>query len=243
MPLLVKTLGGGGSAIEASALQVLQGWDYQAQANSAGAAIFEVFWRNLLQNTFSDDLPEAFWPEGGSRWNEVMRNLTTDSGWWDNAATADAVEMRDDILKQSFSQAVEELSKAQGKDPNAWQWGAVHTATFRNQTLGESGIGLIENLFNRGPFAVNGGEALVNATGWTASEGFEVDWLPSMRMIVDLSDLNASLSVHTTGESGHAYHPHYDDMIPLWRDIAYYPMWWERASVEGDAESHLVIEP
>ena len=243
VPLLAKTLGGGESAIEASALQVLQGWDYQAQANSAGAAIFEVFWRSLLQNTFSDDLPEAFWPEGGSRWNEVMRNLTTDSGWWDNAATADAVETRDDILKLSFSQAVEELSKAQGKDPSAWQWGAVHTATFRNQTLGESGIGLIENLFNRGPFAVNGGEALVNATGWTASEGFEVDWLPSMRMIVDLSDLNASLSVHTTGESGHAYHPHYDDMIPLWRDIAYYPMWWERASVEGDAESHLVIEP
>ena len=242
VPLLAQALGSS-STTETSALQVLQDWDYQAKADSAGAAIFEVFWRNLLQNTFDDDLPEAYWPEGGSRWNEVMRNLTTDSGWWDDKATADGIETRDDILKQSFSQAVDELSKAQGKDASSWQWGKLHTATFRNQTLGESGIGLIENLFNRGPFAVNGGEALVNATGWTASEGFEVDWLPSMRMIVDLSDLNASLSVHTTGESGHAYHSHYDDMIPLWRDIAYYPMWWERASVEGDAESHLVITP
>ena len=92
-----------------------------------------------------------------------MRNLTVDSGWWDNAATADVIEKRDDIMRQSFSEALDELSKAQGKEPAAWQWGALHTATFRNQTLGESGIGLIEKLFNRGPFAVNGGEALVNA--------------------------------------------------------------------------------
>ena len=25
--------------------------------------------------TFSDDLPEEYWPGGGSRWYEVMRDL------------------------------------------------------------------------------------------------------------------------------------------------------------------------
>jgi len=60
---------------------------------------------------------------------------------------------------------------------------------------------------------------------------------------VDLSNLNASLAAHTTGQSGHAYAPHYDDMIPLWVGIQYAPMWFERASVEKDAEGLLKLVP
>jgi penicillin amidase len=243
VPLLVQSLGSEATADETEALEVLKNWDYQVSADSAGAAIFEVFWRRLLQNTFNDDLPEDYWPEGGSRWNEVMRKLTADSSWWDDITTEDVVESRANILKQSFSEAVVELTKEQGKNAAQWQWGAMHTATFRNTTLGESGVGLIENLFNRGPYPASGGEAVVNATGWSVLDGYEVDWLPSMRMIIDLSDLNASLSVHTTGQSGHAYNRHYDDLTQLWLDNTYYPMWWARDSVEGDAESHLVLVP
>ncbi len=50
-----------------------------------------------------------------------------------------------------------------------------------------------------------GGEAIVNATGWSVKDGYETNWLPSMRMIVDLGNLNNSVTVHTTGQSGHAY--------------------------------------
>jgi penicillin amidase len=98
-------------------------------------------------------------------------------------------------------------------------------------------------LFNRGPFQTSGGDAIVNATGWEMYNSFEVNWVPSMRMIVDLSSLNNSLTVHTTGESGHAYHPHYIDMADLWRNIRYYPMWWNPDSVKGDAESTLNLVP
>ena len=102
---------------------------------------------------------------------------------------------------------------------------------------------MIEDLFNRGPFETNGGQSLVNATGWDLGTSFEVDWLPSMRMIVDFNDLNASLTVHTTGQSGHAYHPHYADMALFWADVSYYPMWWDQESVIDDAEGHLVLKP
>ena len=44
---------------------------------------------------------------------------------------------------------------------------------------------------------------VVNANGWNASEGYEVDWAPSMRMVVDLSDLDASTWINQTGVSGH----------------------------------------
>ena len=64
-----------------------------------------------------------------------------------------------------------------------------------------------------------------------------------MRMIVDLNDLNRSLTVHTTGESGHAGHPHYIDMADLWRNIQYYPMYWADNDITTNAESHLRLTP
>jgi penicillin amidase len=224
---------------------MLTGWDYQARMDSAPAVVFEVFWKRLLAGTFEDDLPADSWPGGGDRWNEVMRNLAQqpDSSWWDDKYTAERVESRDDIIVSVFAESVAELEKLQGKDPAKWSWGGLHTATFRNETLGESGISLIENLFNRGPFPVSGSSAVVNNTAWDSLDGYGVSWLPSMRMIVDLGDLRGSLTVHTTGESGHAYHPHYIDMADLWRNIQYYPMLWNEQAVVSNAESRLVLVP
>ncbi|MFN2280368.1 MAG: penicillin acylase family protein, partial [Anaerolineales bacterium] len=68
-------------------------------------------------------------------------------------------------------------------------------------------------------------------------------WLPSMRMIVDLNDLTNSLSIHTTGQSGHAYHPHYIDLADLWRKIYYHPMLWDADHIERQAESLLILRP
>jgi len=227
--------------------QVLASWDYQERADSVSTTLFESFWWNLLTDTFSDNLPEAYLPTGGSRWYVVMRNLIQqpDSPWWDDKTTADKVETRDDIFAKAFGEALncQLCADKFGKDINKWKWGELHTATFRNATLGKSGIGPIEDLFNRGPFVTGGGKSVVNATGWTVGKSFEVDWLPSEREIVDLSNLNASLATHTTGQSGHAFSPHYADMIPLWTSIQYAPMWWDQASVIKDAEGHLVLKP
>jgi penicillin G amidase len=226
--------------------QVLATWDYRDEADSGSAAVFEWFWQNLLVQTFGDDLPEAFWPEGGSRWTEVIRELVEqpDSQWWDDKDTADVVETRDDMFARAFELTINQVQKEYGKNPGNWiTWGDLHAATFRNATLGESGIAPIEALFNRGPFVTGGGEDIVNATGWTVGESFEVDWLPSMRMIVDLGDLRNSLTVHTTGQSGHAYHPHYADMAPMWAAVEYYPMLWNEQAVISNTEGHLRLVP
>ncbi|NWG35531.1 MAG: penicillin acylase family protein, partial [Chloroflexi bacterium] len=225
--------------------QFLASWDYQERADSQSAAVFEWFWWNLLMDTFKDDLPKDYWPEGGSRWYVIMRNLVEqpNSPWWDDKET-EAVETRDDIFARAFDETVTQIQKEYGKDPAQWPaWGKLHTATFRNQTLGKSGIAPIEVLFNRGPFETGGGKSIVNATGWELGESFEVDWLPSEREIVDLGDLNNSLAGHTTGQSGHAFHPHYDDMAQMWAEVGYVPMWWDKESIIQDAEGHLVLTP
>jgi len=224
----------------------LASWDYREEADSQSAALFEWFWWNLLMLTFRDDLPEDQLPGGGSRWYAVMGSLIEqpDSSWWDDKDSEQVVETRDDVFIQAFEETVAQLEAEYGKHTDKWPlWGDIHAAAFRNATLGESGIGPIEAFFNRGPFPTSGGAEIVNATGWTVGESFAVDWLPSMRMIVDLGDLNNSLTVHTTGQSGHAFHPHYDDLAPLWAAGEYYPMWWEKDSVVDSAASRLRLVP
>lgn len=223
---------------------ILQGWDYQDQMDSAPAALFASFWKHLLADTFDDELPEKYWPVGSSRWFAVVGAIADqpDSPWWDNKTTPE-VETRDQIFQQALGEAVTELDAKLGKTQADWKWGDLHTITFRNQSLGDSGIPPIDALLNRGPFRTSGGSSIVNATGWDASDSYEVVSLPSMRMIIDLSNLANSLSIHTTGESGHAFDPHYIDMADLWRTIQYHSMLWTQNQVEEAAVDHLRLLP
>jgi penicillin amidase len=228
---------------------MLTGWDYQSQMDLAAPAIYNTFWRAVLGRTFHDDLPQDYWPDGGDAWFEIMRHLVQkpDSAWWDDKSTS-VVEARDDILALAFSDGVTELEKLLGKNATHWTWGDLHTVIFHNQSLGTSGVAPIEAIFNRGPYRTSGGASIVNATSWDAAESdptkaYQVIWLPSERMIVDLSNLPLSVSLNTTGESGHAFHPNYDNQIDLWRTIQYHPMLWDQPQVESAAKAHLVLTP
>ena len=85
----------------------------------------------------------------------------------------------------------------------------IHTATLVNQSLGQSDISLIKAIFNRRPIPTNCGSAIVNATGWYIEEPAIVTSLPSERMILDIADWQRSLTMHTTGQSGHPFHEHF----------------------------------
>jgi penicillin amidase len=232
----------------AQAIKLLERWDFQQPADepaasSAAAAFYNAIWRNLLARTF-DELPTDRKPDGGDRWWEVVNGLLLEqnSPWWDRLETPQ-VERRDEILWQSIDDAVGELTAAQGVDPAAWRWGKMHTLELEHATFGKSGIGVIEWLFNRGPAGTSGGEAIVNATRWSADEGYEVDGVPSMRIIVDLGNLDASRWIQLTGNSGHAFHPNYADQFELWRSGQNLPMRWDRTTIEADATEAMVLNP
>ncbi|HUW08933.1 MAG TPA: penicillin acylase family protein [Anaerolineae bacterium] len=228
----------------AQALDMLRTWDGRAVRDSGGAALFESFERHFVDLTFGDELGfqlleraryelmvalEAFVDEQASPWFDDINTLQTES--------------RDDVLLRALEEAVEELTESLGKNMGKWRWGDLHTATFRNQSLGESGIGLIEALFNRGPVPVDGSSGTVNATGYRMSKPYGVSHVTSQRQIVDLSDFQRSVTMHTTGQSGHPFHRHYDDMIDPWRNIEYHAMQWDRSSLEEASEGLLLLQP
>ncbi|MGH8775048.1 MAG: penicillin acylase family protein [Jiangellaceae bacterium] len=226
-------------------LDLLRDWDFSQPPDSAPAAYFNAVWRNLLELTFHDELPEDQWPGGGGRWFEVVRHLleAPDDPLWDDVTTDDVVEDRDTILRQAIRSGRDEMTRLQGKDADAWEWGRLHALELADPAFGASGIGPIEALVNRGPVEVGGGESIVQATGWTAPDGYETDWVPSMRMVVDLADLDASRWIDLTGVSGHPYHNHYGDQTEMWRTGQTLPMRWDEESIRDEAADTLRLVP
>ena len=226
-------------------LDMLRDWDYSQPADSAPAAYFNAVWRSLLQLTFHDDMPEDQWPDGSGRWFEVVRHLldAPENPYWDDTATEDDVETRDTILRQALLDARDEMTRLQGKDPAKWEWGRMHALPLTDQTFGTSGIGPIEAMVNRDPVDVGGGTSTVQATAWYAPDGYETVWVPSMRMVVDLADLDASRWIDLTGVSGHPYHEHYGDQTEKWATGRTLPMRWSEDTIRAEAADTLTLTP
>jgi penicillin amidase len=226
------------------ALDLLHDWDGSAARDSGAAALFEAFRVHLIDLTFADELGEQLLRRARGRVVVALPDLLSspDAPWFDDTTTS-RVETRDDILLQALEDAVAELSETLAADVAGWRWGDLHTATFESGSLGQCGIAPIEAMFNRGPVAVDGSLATVNNTAYSLSSPYAVTVVPSYRQVVDLGDFTHSVAMHTTGQSGHPYHRHYDDMIDPWRNIEYHPMLWTREDVEASAEGVLTLIP
>ena len=226
----------------ASALRVLEQWDGRNDADSPGAAYGNVLWDQLVQDLFAErDHPAPV--DGQDRLFLVVDTLLSapDSPWWTNERIG--VHSQEEMLVKAATQASARLSKLQGSDPSKWSWGGLHELTLTNQSFGESGIAPIEWLFNRGPFPMAGGTSIVDATGWDIGGDYSVVTLPSMRMIVDLSDFDRSQWNQLTGESGHAFHTNYDDQFDDWQHVRTMPWPFSAKAVKAAATDTLILKP
>jgi penicillin amidase len=230
----------GAGAKEAVAL--LRTWDAQNNADSAAAAYANVLWSNLVLNLF-EQREQPLPHDGQGRLFTVVAALLDDPAdpLWANEKIGTST--MEEMLALSAEQAYDELSGLQGTAVSRWNWGDLHAITLTSATLGSSGIAPIEGLFNRGPYPVGGGPSVVNATGWQLGEGYETTTVPSMRMVIDLSDFDASTWNHLTGASGHAFHPHYVDQTENWSDGIQTPWAFSADAVDEATVDTLVLTP
>ncbi|WP_194421120.1 penicillin acylase family protein [Microbacterium abyssi] len=224
------------------AVALLRTWDAQNNADSPAAAYANVLWSNLVLNLFANREEPLPYDSQGRLFTVVDALLDdpADPLWTNEQIDVSGME---EMLALSAEQAYDELVSLQGNVSSRWNWGSLHAITLTNETFGSSGIAPIEALFNRGPYPVGGGASVVNATGWMIGESYATTTVPSMRMVIDLADFDASSWNHLTGASGHAFHPHYVDQTDNWAAgiqtvWAYTPDAVDEATVET-----LVLSP
>lgn len=251
---------GDGSAV----LTAIQGWDRNCTVDSLGCAAYMAFEEQLERRIFDDDLGSLAREYVGSTesWQGLIALLAKpDDPFWDDIGTPARKETQADILAAAFDGAGAALHASLGASAASWTWGRLHTGTFREVTLGESGIAPLEWYFDKGPYPIAGAAGAVDATYYQFSVGypdpydstvsaatdlrslFEMTNLPSYRLDVDMGKLDEGRIVITTGQSGNPTDPHYGDMIDAWRLGQQVPLAFTSAAVQSAAVATLTLTP
>ena len=210
------------------ALDLLMHWDGEARMDSAATLVCEVTRKALLERILKpklgDDLSGYHWGMSTTFLVNVLTNNWT--RWLPPGDSSFS-----DTLMRSLETGVGRIPG--GRSHDAWKWGETIPLTIAHP-LGE-GFPLLGRLLNVGPFPQAGTASTVKAT--TTRHG------PSMRMIVDLSNLDNSVQNITVGESGQVLSPYYKDQFDAWYNGRSFPMLFSDEAVGRAAVHTLVLAP
>ncbi len=227
-----------------TAYRYLKGWNFEMRGESAAAAIFQVFLTRLLRNTFHDELGDtlykAFLEFGGFPLRDLQRFLTGGSQrWFDDVTTKTVRETRNDQVLKSLTQAVSELRQKFGDKPAKWRWDRLHTMTFRHLLGGQA---MLSKIFNIGPLPLGGGMTTVNNARYQLNKPYACWVGPSMRMIVNFSDLSRMKMILPPGEVEHPLSPHFRDQADMWVSGLYLECLSDVQQVQEEGKA-LLLQP
>ena len=229
---------------EARAIEILRNWDAK-MTSGPGPAIYQALYRQLLENTFKDELGDKLFLsyldflENGYPGGLLAIVDDEASPFWDDRETPE-VEDRSQIFARSLAEAVALLSVEFGDDLPSWDWGLLHGVDFTHP-LGKRQP--FSYLLNRGPIPFGGSTFTVANAKVSLREPYRTTTGTSFRFLADLADLSKSRSVVPTGASGHYLSPHYFDQNRNWLSGRNHPLLYEEAAIVAGLQSKLLLQP
>ena len=201
---------------ERRALALLEGWDGTMSRERPEPAIFAAWLGEFNRAVYGDELGDLL----GGYWKQRPRFIASVLGgrghWCDDIATP---ETEDCVSRLSLAlvRALDGLTERLGPGMEGWRWGDLHQARFNHRLFSAlPGLGLWADL----TIATDGGGYTVNRGAFRVSDPdrpFQHIHGPGLRAIFDLSDLDKSMFMIATGQSGNPLSPHYGDMLDDWR--------------------------
>lgn len=220
------------------AIEILRGWNGQMDRGPA-PAIYHATYRELLSNTFADELPEEVFGRfleylelgrpGGL--HAIVDDET--SAFWDDKGTPE-VEDRTAIFQRSLESALALLEARLGGGMEDWDWAELHGVDFTHPLGRDEPLNW---LFSRGPVPFGGSTFTVANAIVSLREPFETTIGTSFRFLADLSDLTRSRTTVPTGASGHPLSPHYFDQNSGWLSGQSHSL------LGSEADDRLLLQP
>jgi penicillin amidase len=225
-------------AVEGQSL--IRDWDGALGVDSAAAAVYEAWLVHMCERTFRDKLGPTLYEQylTDGRPTFALYDLvgTPSSTWFADLASGDAGD-RDAIAAAALEDAMRDLTKRLGPTPASWRWGDLHTVSFEHPLSAAKPLDLILTI---GPVRRPGDGYSVNNGAYALLKPFALRSHPSERQIVDLADVDASLSIIPTGQSGQPFSPNWGDQTVLWANGEYKAMALSRERI-GPLEGKLVL--
>ncbi len=219
------------------AIKILRSWKGDFKAKNVAPTIYTKFKYLYLKNIFKDEL-------GDELFNEFLmlhmikrqynKQLQTDfSVWNDNILTDNIIETKQQIITQSFKEAINQLEKQFGNTIREWTWNRA-ISLEHDHAIG-SKVASLRKYFNVGPFSLNGTNEVLNNQIFHLNEDgiYKVTGGPSTRRIVDFSDVeNNSFAIIPTGQSGNVFSKHYKDQAQNFINGKFYKMLLNKDSIQ-----------
>ncbi|MFQ5973112.1 MAG: penicillin acylase family protein, partial [Alphaproteobacteria bacterium] len=229
------------------AVELLANWDLTMRRERPEPLIFTAWLRQLVHLLAADKVGARLVDE--YLWLVITRAplfvesaLVRDRHWCDDVVTP-GKETCEAQLAQSLDRALDEISVVLGRDMDAWQWGALHQATFRHRVLTKVPIA---RWWADLSIETDGGDHTVNR-GMTAREQadnpYRHDDGSGLRAVYDLAELDNSRFMIATGQSGNLLSPHYRDFLEPWRDGGFIRIAGQRGEVEATGIGVLSLQP
>jgi penicillin amidase len=212
----------GGAQVRA-AVDILRSWNGQMEKGTAAPLLASLAYdrlRNAVANRASPGHSANY--ETSFLAPEIVERLLRERppGWFPDY---------DALLLKSLQEAIADGGKLQGSRISRWDYGQYNQLKIENPIFGA--LPVIGKYFDIGPAPMSGSATTVKQT--TRRLG------PSMRMIVDLSNLDRSLINVTTGESGHELSRHYMDQWDAYYAGQSFPMEFDQVR----ASEVLTVNP
>ena len=230
---------------EKEAIEILKNWKGDYKSDKTAPTIYTKFLYLFVENAFADEMGE----EGFQQFldthlykRQIAKQIKLrKSIWWDDITTKDVKENRDEIFTKSFHQTVTALENQFGNDITSWTWDKAITVTHKHAF---DKVASLKSFFNVGPFVTDGSNEVLNNQIFSINNSgvYEVKGGPSTRRIVDFSDVENSVAIIPTGQSGNVFSKHYKDQAQKYLDGEFVKMMLNKEEIQKSKDK-LVLEP
>jgi penicillin amidase len=204
--------------------------------------VFTTWYREVTRLVYADELGDLF-PDGWEMRAPFMFGVLKGGRglerWCDDVKTK-VKESCELMAARAFDSAAEDLARRYG-EPGTWRWGRAHFAASDHRPLGF--VPVVKRYFNVSPETA-GDSYTVNVGAVTIRDEerpFANRHAGSLRALYDLADLEKSLFMQSTGQSGNVLSPWYSSFAERWAKVEYIPIPTRRDSI---AAAHtLTLKP
>ena len=214
-----------------AAVSVLSAWDRRADTRGPSRLFFAFL--KELRKAAGESATRVTW----SMLDRMIDGRHAQS-FWDDKSTPQ-VETREGRIEKALALALDAVEREDGTDPARWSFGRVHRLSYPHPFASA----LPPSIANRlaiGPVALPGEWHTLNVAGFPLrGERYDVTHIPSARIIVDLSDPDATRLVLPLGQSGQLFDRHAKDQLRAWSNGDDFLLPFSAKAVEAAAISTL----
>lgn len=219
-----------------TAKNILTKWDFVLDKSSIAAGIY-VMWEKQIASAMS----EKFVPKEVKLL--ISLQLTTIIQYLQNPTLyfgEEGIEKRDQLLFESFNEAIKNLKLKLGSSIQQWVYGQpkYKHINFEHQlsSLVDSNL---KNQLNIGPLPRGGNGSTPGSTGNADNQISGA----SFRILIDTKNWDDTKMINTPGQSGDPMSPFYQNLFNDWANDTYFPALYSKDKIIANTFDRVELRP